>query len=73
MLVLSRRAGEQIVIGDTIRLTVLSIRGSQVQLGFTAPPETCIYREELRLALDREGRERHSPAGSPRQQARLDA
>jgi carbon storage regulator len=47
MLVLSRRAGEEVVIGDLIRLTVVEIRGRQVRLGFTAPRDINIRREEL--------------------------
>jgi carbon storage regulator len=47
MLVLSRRPGETIVIGDHIRLTVVAIRGNQVRLGITAPPDLSIQREEL--------------------------
>ena len=46
MLVLSRKPGEEVVIGDNIRLTVVAIRGNQVRLGFTAPPEVSIKREE---------------------------
>ena len=48
MLVLSRKLNEQIVIGDDIRVTVVSIRGNQVRLGFEAPPEVLIFRNELR-------------------------
>jgi carbon storage regulator len=48
MLVLSRRPGEEVVIGDNIRLTVVAIRGNQVRLGFTAPRNVSIQREELR-------------------------
>jgi carbon storage regulator len=48
MLVLSRKPGEEVVIGDNIRLTVVAIRGNQVRLGFTAPAEVSIQREELR-------------------------
>jgi carbon storage regulator len=47
MLVLSRRPGETVVIGDHIRLTVLAVRGNQVRLGVTAPPEVSVLREEL--------------------------
>ena len=47
MLVLSRRQGEEVVIGDNIRLTVVAVRGDQVRLGFTAPPGVAIQREEL--------------------------
>ena len=39
MLVLSRKWGDAVVIGGNIRLTVLAIRGNQVRLGFTAPPD----------------------------------
>ncbi len=47
MLVLSRRMGETIKIGDGIELTVVAIRGDRVRLGVTAPPEIVIAREEL--------------------------
>jgi len=48
MLVLSRKVNEQIVIGNNIRMTVVSIRGNQVRLGFEAPQCVPIFREELR-------------------------
>jgi carbon storage regulator len=47
MLVLSRKVDEQIIIGDNLRITVVSIRGHQVRLGFEAPPSVSIFREEL--------------------------
>lgn len=47
MLVLSRKINETIVIGDNIRVTVVSIRGHQVRMGIEAPPEVTIYREEI--------------------------
>jgi carbon storage regulator len=47
MLVLSRKEGEEVVIGDNIRLTVVAIRGGRVRLGFTAPPDVSIQRDEL--------------------------
>jgi carbon storage regulator len=49
MLILSRKLGEEVVIGDNIRLTVVSIRGSQIQLGLTAPAHVVIRRAELCL------------------------
>ena len=47
MLVLSRKPGEELVIGDNIRLTVVAIRGNQVRLGITAPVEVPVRRQEL--------------------------
>jgi len=47
MLVLSRKIGEQIIINEDIVVTVVSVKGNQVRLGFTAPPEVAICREEL--------------------------
>jgi carbon storage regulator len=47
MLVLSRKPGEEVVIGDNVRLTVVAIRGNKVRLGVTAPAGVPIWREEL--------------------------
>jgi carbon storage regulator len=52
MLVLSRKPGEEIVIGDEIRLVVLRVRGKQVQIGLEAPREISIRREELPAKAD---------------------
>jgi carbon storage regulator len=49
MLVLSRKSGETVILGDEIRVTVLEIRGNSVKLGFVAPRELPIRREELSL------------------------
>lgn len=48
MLVLSRKVDEQIIIGEHIRVTVVSIRGNQVRLGFEAPQDVSVLRQELR-------------------------
>ncbi len=50
MLILKRRVGERIIISDGICLTVVSIRGHRVRLGFTAPLETSIERREIHEA-----------------------
>ena len=47
MLVLSRKLGEKIVIGDSIVLTVVKIDRNQIRLGIEAPPSVAIYREEI--------------------------
>jgi carbon storage regulator len=52
MLVLSRKPGEEIVIGADLRITVVAIRGNQVRLGFTAPAGTLIRRLELCQSAD---------------------
>jgi carbon storage regulator len=47
MLVLSRRLGEEIVINDNIRVKVVAIQGNRVRLGFVAPEEVTVHREEI--------------------------
>ena len=47
MLILTRRPGESVKIGDEITVTVLGIRGNQLRLGFTAPQHVSVHREEV--------------------------
>ena len=47
MLVLSRKLGEKIVIGDSIVLTIVKIDRNQIRLGIEAPPSVSIFREEI--------------------------
>jgi carbon storage regulator len=47
MLILSRRMGESVKIGDEVTVTVLGVKGGQVRLGFTAPPDLTVHREEV--------------------------
>ncbi len=47
MLVLTRKQGERIVIGDNIEIVVTEVSGSKVRLGFVAPKEVAIHREEV--------------------------
>lgn len=47
MLVLTRKLGESITIGNEIKVTVVEVKGKQVQLGITAPSSIKIYREEI--------------------------
>ncbi|HKI38581.1 MAG TPA: carbon storage regulator CsrA [Gemmataceae bacterium] len=47
MLVLTRKVGEEIVIGDNIHLTVVAIRGDRVRLGISAPEEVVVDRQEV--------------------------
>lgn len=54
MLILTRRAGESLHIGDTIKITVFSIQGKQVKLGIEVPETTAVYREEVYLRIKEE-------------------
>ena len=45
MLILTRKVGESVLIGDDISITVLSVRGNQVKLGVQAPKEVSVHRE----------------------------
>jgi carbon storage regulator len=52
MLVLSRKLGEKILVGDSIVLTVVKIDRNQIRLGIEAPPDVAIFREEIRPAKE---------------------
>ena len=60
MLVLTRRAGESIMIDNEIELKVLKIRGSQVHLGIDAPKESAVHRKEVWLRIH------GTPAAAPK-------
>jgi len=47
VLILSRRTDESIVIGDEVTITILSVKGKQVRIGITAPPDVSVHREEI--------------------------
>lgn len=55
MLVLSRKAGEKIVISDTITITIVEVRGDKVRIGIDAPPEVIVHRQEVWDAIKAEG------------------
>lgn len=56
MLILTRKLGESITIGDEIKVTVLGVFGRQVRLGVDAPPAVIVHREEVYLKIQDENR-----------------
>lgn len=54
MLILTRRVGETLIIGDEIQITVLGIKGNQVRLGTHAPKKIPVHREEVYLNIQQE-------------------
>ncbi|MBS0383591.1 MAG: carbon storage regulator CsrA [Proteobacteria bacterium] len=63
MLILTRRVGETLMIGDQVTVTVLGVKGNQVRIGITAPKDVAVHREEIyqRIKQEHEG---GAPAGS---------
>jgi carbon storage regulator len=54
MLILTRRVGESVVIGDDVSITVLGVKGNQVRIGVKAPKEVAVHREEIFERIKRE-------------------
>jgi len=54
MLILTRRVGETVMIGHNVTVTVLGVKGNQVRIGFNAPPDVAVHREEIFERVQRE-------------------
>ncbi|SKA86588.1 carbon storage regulator, CsrA [Paucidesulfovibrio gracilis DSM 16080] len=57
MLILTRKPGESLYLGDNIKLKVLSVQGKQIKLGLEVPEEMTVYREEVYLRIKEQNRQ----------------
>jgi len=56
MLILTRRPGESIYLGDEIKITVLSVQGKQIKIGLEVPEDMPVYREEVYLRVQEQNK-----------------
>jgi carbon storage regulator len=74
MLILTRRVGETVMIGDDVTITVLGVKGNQVRVGINAPKNVAVHREEIYERIKREQQQSgggSQPADKPKQSAEL--
>jgi carbon storage regulator len=59
MLILTRRIGETLMVGDEVTVTVLGVKGNQVRIGVNAPKDVAVHREEIYQRIQREKGDDH--------------
>ena len=64
MLILTRRVGETLMIGDDVTVTVLGVKGNQVRIGVNAPKEISVHREEIYMRIQSEKNDGEAAAGN---------
>ena len=65
MLILTRRVGETLMIGDEVTVTVLGVKGNQVRIGVNAPKDIAVHREEIYERIKREQEGAAAPRPEP--------
>ena len=65
MLILARRVGETLMIGDDVTITILSVRGGQIRVGVNAPKNTAVHREEVYEKMRKDAAAGASQASAP--------
>jgi len=68
MLILTRRVGETVMIGDDVTITVLGVKGNQVRVGISAPKHVAVHREEIYERIKREQQGVGETADRPKSQ-----